>query len=101
MAYRRIYDMMLETETLPGFGSITQGVKHGEKCFYLKAADIPKLNSALTRAALSQSLVISSGFSIKTGTCAYVTDWITARTGSCYVYQGFDDTWYEAVPYDI
>ena len=50
---------------------------------------------------LTQSLVISSGFSIKTGTCAYVTDWITTRTGSCYVYQGFDDTWYEAVPYDI
>jgi len=88
--------MLFKEGSVPEFGSIELNPKN--KSLVLLAADIPKLNSTLTKTACTPYLVNSNGFGFNTGDTAYIADWLTSETGSLYIYHGSTDHWYEFIP---
>ena len=78
--------------SVPDFGSIER-VCDGS--FVLLAADISKLNSALTRTVCQPLLTAGGMFSVDSGTSAIVLD-----APALWMYHGGTDTWYEVIPED-
>lgn len=88
--------MMFDTATAPNFGSI---MKTRDNDLTALAADIPKLNSALTRAVCEPLMEIGT-FTIVSGDVCFIADWKTAESAKAYMYEGSSDTWYEVVEND-
>lgn len=89
--------MPFEENNIPDFGSIDRG-EDGH--LYLVAEDIPKLNTTCTVAGCTPFLGSSEDFAFRTGDTAFVVDWLTAETGSMYIYHGVRDQWYELTPFE-
>lgn len=86
--------MKFKNGMVPEFGSIRASkTAYGE--YYLLAADIPKLNSVLTRSSCSSSL--AGDFNVPGGAVAFVADWKTAGSAKAYMYEESSDAWYEFV----
>ena len=85
--------MVFNTATAPDFGSImnTRGTD-----LTALADDIPKLNSALTR-AVCEPLMETGTFPIVTGDVCFIADWKTEESAKAYMYEGSSDAWYEVV----
>lgn len=83
---------MTFTGTVPDFGSIE---KCDDRTYTLLAADISKLNSALTRANCLPLLKTGTTFSVGKGTAAIVLD-----EPAVYMYHSGTDRWYEVIPVD-
>jgi len=90
------FGMLFNEGSLPQFGSIESNGSHNG--VVLLADDIPKLNSLLTKTACTPCLAPDSAFSFRTGDTACIIDWITAETGSVYMYHSGTDHWYEVIP---
>lgn len=88
---------MIFSGNVPDFGSIEQ-TEGGD--LLLLAADIPKLNSALTRAVCAPLLADGSVWSIPGGKVAIVANWKTAESAKAYIYHSGSDAWYEVVDND-
>ena len=88
--------MTFNEGNVPVFGSME--FDPDTRCVILLAQDIPKLNSTLTKTACTPYLAKNSDFTFKTGDTACVIDWITAETGSVYMYHNGTDQWYELSP---
>lgn len=88
-----IFDMNFKSGQEPDFGSIEMSERFRE--FTLLAADIPKLNSTLTRANCVPKLENGSMFSVQSGCNAVVAD-----APAVWRYHAMSDTWYEIIPED-
>ena len=86
--------MTFDTANAPSFGSIEENPDYpGE--YTLLAADISKLNSLLTKSALSAYLANDSEFAVKPGANAIVAD-----EPAVWRYHGKSDRWYEVISND-
>lgn len=85
--------MIFDSETAPDFGSI---MNTRDTDLTALADDIPKLNSALTR-AVCEPLLEAGTFTIVSGDVCFITDWKTAQSAKVYMYEGSSDAWYEVV----
>lgn len=92
-----IFGMNFKDGDYPSFGSISSSAQ-GE--FVLLAADISKLNGALTRTVCVPKLTDGSVFSVPSGAVAFVADWKTAGSAKAYMYEESSDVWYEFVEGD-
>ena len=88
--------MTFNEGNVPDFGSIEKSPTR--RGLFLLSEDIPKLNSTLTKTACLPYLENNTRFSFHTGDIAYILDWLTAETGSMYVYHSGTDHWYETIP---
>lgn len=88
--------MVFDTATAPDFGSI-RNMRDND--LTALAADIPKLNSTLTRAVCEPLMEVGT-FPIVSGDVCFITDWKTAESAKAYMYEGSSDTWYEVVEND-
>lgn len=86
--------MVFNENNAPDFGSIRQS--SGNE-YTLLAADIPKLNSTLTRSHCASLLANGSFFNVPSGALAFVADWKTEETAKVYMYEMTSDAWYEIV----
>ena len=89
-----IFGMNFKDGQQPDFGSIRQGCG-GD--FTLLAADISKLNGALTRTVCAPKLQDGSLFAVSSGAVAFVADWKTGGVAKAYMYEESSDSWYEFV----
>ncbi len=85
--------MTFEEENVPDFGSIAMT---RDNTLTALAADIPKLNSTLTRAHCNP-LLSSGTFPIVSGDICFIPNWKAAESAKVYMYEGSSDTWYEVV----
>ena len=88
--------MVFEIGNAPDFGSICQSTSNE---YILLAADISKLNSALT-STVCTPLLASGTFNVQSGALAFVANWKTASAAKVYMYEKSSDTWYEVVEND-
>lgn len=86
------FDMVFDTSNMPDFGSIEQGA---DGALTLLAADVTKLNTALTRTVCAPKLVNGSLFSLAGGTNAIVAD-----EPAVWRYHAGSDEWYEVIAYE-
>lgn len=87
-----IFGMNFKTGQEPDFGSIEMSAFRE---FTLLSADVPKLNSTLTRANCTPKLESGSLFSVPSGCNAIVAD-----APAVWRYHKKSDTWYEVIPED-
>ena len=85
-------DMVFDSTNVPDFGSIEFGA---DGALTLLAADVTKLNTALTRTACALKLVAGSLFSIPGGTNAIVAD-----APAVWRYHSGSDQWYEVIAHE-
>ena len=85
--------MVFDTATAPDFGSI---MNTRDSDLTALAADIPKLNSTLTRAVCEPLMEVGT-FPIVSGDVCFITDWKTSESAKAYMYEGSSDAWYEVV----
>ena len=83
------FDMVFDSTDMPDFGSIEPGA---DGVLTLLAADVSKLNSALTRTVCTPKLAGGSSFSVSGGTNAIVAD-----EPAVWRYHAGTDTWYEVI----
>ena len=88
--------MIFDSSTAPDFGSICQSTSTE---YILLAADISKLNSALT-STVCTPLLAAGTFNVQSGALAFVANWKTASAAKVYMYEKSSDTWYEVVEND-
>lgn len=88
-----IFDMAFKDGQEPDFGSIEMSQRYRE--FTLLAADIPKLNSTLTRANCVPLLKDGQVFSVPSGANAIVAD-----APAVWRYHEKSDYWYEVIAND-
>ena len=82
--------MVFENGNAPDFGSIEAGA---DGALTLKSADVGKLNSVLTKAAILPVLAQGALFNVAGGTNAVVVD-----APAVWRYHAQSDRWYEVIP---
>lgn len=85
--------MVFDTAAAPDFGSI---MNTRDNDLTVLAADIPKLNTVLTKTVCEPLMEVGT-FPIVSGDVCFVADWKTSGSAKAYMYEGSSDHWYEVV----